>query len=47
MQEVYILSAVRTPIGKFGGALSSLSATELGAKAIQEAIYALESANQM
>jgi len=38
MQEVYILSAVRTPIGKFGGALSSLSATELGAKAIQEAI---------
>ncbi len=38
MQEVYILSAVRTPIGKFGGALSSLSATELGAKAIQEAV---------
>jgi acetyl-CoA C-acetyltransferase len=38
MQEVYILSAVRTPIGKFGGALSSFSATQLGAKAIQEAI---------
>lgn len=38
MQEVYILSAVRTPIGKFGGALSSLSATELGAKAIAEAV---------
>lgn len=38
MQEVYILSAVRTPIGKFGGALSSLSATELGAKVIAEAV---------
>ena len=38
MQEVYILSAVRTPIGKFGGTLSSFSATELGAKAIAEAV---------
>jgi acetyl-CoA C-acetyltransferase len=38
MQEVYILSAVRTPIGKFGGALSSLSAIELGAKVIAEAV---------
>jgi acetyl-CoA C-acetyltransferase len=38
MQEVYILSAVRTPIGKFGGVLSSLSATQLGAKAIAAAI---------
>ena len=38
MQEVYILSAVRTPIGKFGGALASFSAAELGAKAIQEAV---------
>jgi acetyl-CoA C-acetyltransferase len=38
MQEVYIVSAVRTPIGSFGGALSSLSATELGAIAIKGAI---------
>jgi acetyl-CoA C-acetyltransferase len=38
MQEVYILSAVRTPIGRFGGVLSSLSATQLGAKAIAAAI---------
>ncbi len=38
MQEVYILSSVRTPIGKFGGALASFSAAELGAKAIQEAV---------
>jgi acetyl-CoA C-acetyltransferase len=38
MQEVYILSAVRTPIGKFGGVLSSLSATQLGAAAIAAAI---------
>ncbi len=38
MKEVYIVSAVRTPIGSFGGALSALSATKLGATAIQAAI---------
>ena len=38
MQEVYILSAKRTPIGKFGGALASFSATQLGALAIEAAI---------
>jgi acetyl-CoA C-acetyltransferase len=35
MKEVYIVSAVRTPIGSFGGSLSSVSATELGAAAIK------------
>ena len=30
MQGVYILSAVRTPIGKFGGALASLTAADMG-----------------
>jgi acetyl-CoA C-acetyltransferase len=38
MQEVYIISAVRTPIGSFGGSLSSVSATQLGAAAIKGAI---------
>ena len=38
MKEVVIVSAVRTPIGSFGGALSSVSATKLGAAAIQGAI---------
>lgn len=38
MQEVYIISAVRTPIGSFGGSLSSLSATALGAIAVKGAI---------
>src|SRR5215467_4614719 len=33
-----ILSAVRTPIGKFQGGLAGFSATELGSKAIAEAI---------
>src|SRR5258707_11825912 len=33
-----ILSAVRTPIGKFQGALASLSAPELGGKIVAEAI---------
>lgn len=38
MEEVFILSAVRTPIGSFGGSLSSLTATQLGAAAIKGAI---------
>ncbi|MDX1954398.1 MAG: acetyl-CoA C-acyltransferase [Chitinophagaceae bacterium] len=38
MKEVYILSAVRTPMGSFGGALKSLSATQLGAIAIKGAL---------
>lgn len=38
MKEVYIVSAVRTPIGSFGGALKSLSATQLGAAAIKAAV---------
>ena len=38
MNEVYIISAVRTPIGSFGGSLSSLSANALGAVAIKAAV---------
>ncbi|MBB6612382.1 acetyl-CoA C-acyltransferase [Pontibacter sp. Tf4] len=38
VKEVYIISAVRTPIGSFGGVLSSLSATQLGAAAIKGAV---------
>lgn len=38
MKEVYIVSAVRTPIGSFGGSLSSLTATQLGAAAIKGAL---------
>ena len=38
MNEVVIISAVRTPIGSFGGALSTLSATDLGAAAIKGAL---------
>jgi len=38
MNEVYIISAVRTPIGSFGGSLSSLSASALGAAAIKAAV---------
>lgn len=38
MREVVIISAVRTPIGNFLGALSGFSATDLGAKVIEEAI---------
>ena len=36
--EAVILSAVRTPIGKFQGALSSIPAPKLGAIAVQEAV---------
>jgi acetyl-CoA C-acetyltransferase len=38
MRDVYILSAARTPIGKFGGGLSTTPATELGAIAIRAAV---------
>ncbi len=38
MQEVYIISIVRTPIGSFGGALAGFSATQLGSLAIKGAL---------
>ncbi len=38
MQEVYILAAVRTPIGSFGGSLKDMTATQLGAAAIKGAL---------
>jgi len=38
MKEVYIISAVRTPIGSFGGSLKSFTATQLGAIAIKGAL---------
>jgi len=38
MSEVYIVSAVRTPIGKFGGSLTDLSPVALGAHAMKAAL---------
>lgn len=38
MKEVYIVSAVRTPMGSFGGVFSGIPATRLGAAAIKGAI---------
>lgn len=38
MKEVVIISACRTPIGSFGGALSSLTAPKLGAIVIEESL---------
>jgi acetyl-CoA C-acetyltransferase len=38
MKEVYIVSAVRTPVGSFGGSLSALTASQLGATAIKAAV---------
>jgi acetyl-CoA C-acetyltransferase len=38
MKEVYIISAVRTPIGSFGGGLSALTATKLGGIAFKGAL---------
>ncbi len=38
MEEVYIVSAVRTPIGSFGGSLSGFTAVELGSMAIKGAL---------
>src|SRR5688572_24442687 len=38
MKETYIISAVRTPIGSFGGTLSSMTATKLGGIAFKAAL---------
>lgn len=38
MKEVFIVAAVRTPLGSFGGSLSALSATALGSAAIKGAL---------
>ena len=38
MREVLVAGAVRTPIGKFGGGLASLTAARLGAAAAKEAL---------
>lgn len=40
MEEVYIVAAQRTPIGKFGGAFAPLTAAQLGAAAIKGALAA-------
>src|SRR5687768_10897123 len=42
MKEVYIISAVRTPIGSFGGSLAGVSAIELGATAVKGALARAE-----
>ena len=38
MREVAIVSAVRTPVGSFGGALKDLSVVDLGVIAAKEAL---------
>jgi acetyl-CoA C-acetyltransferase len=38
MRDVFIVSAARTPIGKFGGALKDISAADLGAHAMKAAL---------
>ena len=38
MSDAYIISGVRTPIGSFLGAFATLSATDLGGVAVQNAI---------
>ncbi len=37
-REAYIVSAVRTPLGRFGGALKDLSAVDLGGHAMRAAL---------
>lgn len=38
MRDVFVLSAVRTPIGKFGGSLASMSAADMGVVAAKAAM---------
>jgi len=46
LKEVVILSAVRTPVGKFGGSLKNFSAPQLGAMTIAEAVKRAQVASQ-
>ncbi|HYB48844.1 MAG TPA: 3-oxoadipyl-CoA thiolase, partial [Streptosporangiaceae bacterium] len=38
MEDVFVLSAVRTPIGKYGGGLSSVGPCDLASKVVREAV---------
>ena len=38
MEEVFVLSAVRTPIGKYGGGLASVPPCDLAATVVREAV---------
>ena len=38
MKDIVIISAVRTPVGKFQGGLKSMTATQLGAVAVKAAV---------
>lgn len=38
MEEAYLVSAVRTPIGRFGGALKCFTSSQLGAIVVEEAV---------
>ncbi len=38
MKDVVIVSAVRTPVGKFQGAFAEMTAVQLGAIAVREAV---------
>ena len=38
MEEVFVLSAVRTPIGKYGGGLASVPPCDLAARVVREAV---------
>ena len=40
MQEVYIIEPLRTPVGKYGGALSSIRPDDLGAHVIKAVVNA-------
>ncbi|MBD8081800.1 acetyl-CoA C-acyltransferase [Chryseobacterium caseinilyticum] len=42
MKEVFIVSAVRTPMGSFMGSLSTVPATKLGAAAVKGALYKID-----
>ena len=44
MEDIVIVSAVRTAVGKFGGTLAKIPATELGSIVIREALSRARSA---
>lgn len=47
MEDIVIVSAVRTPVGKFQGGFSDLSAMQLGAFAVRESVKRAGMSRQM
>lgn len=47
MKDVVIVSGVRLPVGSYGGSLKDITAIDMGAMVVKEAVKRRESSHQM